>query len=93
VASNQELRKRLYILAEKLEINPLFPPPRLCTDNGVMVAWAGMEHLLCNFVDDPQEVEINSRWYFTTEMVDFKDTTSKKRSRLNFTLSEAERTC
>jgi N6-L-threonylcarbamoyladenine synthase len=26
-------------------INLVFPPPKLCTDNGVMAAWAGIEKL------------------------------------------------
>jgi len=29
-----------------------FPPLRLCTDNGVMVAWAGQERLALGMSDD-----------------------------------------
>jgi tRNA A37 threonylcarbamoyltransferase TsaD len=29
----------------------IFPPPALCTDNGVMVAWAGIEKLQLGISD------------------------------------------
>jgi N6-L-threonylcarbamoyladenine synthase len=28
------------------------PPPALCTDNGVMIAWAGIERLQLGLTDD-----------------------------------------
>ena len=43
VACNQEVRGALSEVAEKAGLRLVCPPPRLCTDNGVMVAWAGME--------------------------------------------------
>ena len=43
VASNQYIRGRLAAVAEAGGLRLVCPPPRLCTDNGVMVAWAGME--------------------------------------------------
>ena len=33
-------------------ISLIFPPPKLCTDNGVMVAWAGVEKLLLGISDE-----------------------------------------
>ncbi|KAK9760307.1 Mitochondrial tRNAs modification protein, partial [Basidiobolus ranarum] len=30
-------------LASKYDANLVCPPPHLCTDNGVMIAWAGIE--------------------------------------------------
>ena len=38
-------------------------PIRLCTDNGVMVAWAAIEHLRRGFVaEDPHQPNIRARW-------------------------------
>jgi hypothetical protein len=35
---------------------------RLCTDNGVMVAWAGIERLRLGALDDPSDMEVRARW-------------------------------
>eukprot|EP00877_Chromochloris_zofingiensis_P002651 jgi/Chrzof1/12387/Cz06g32180.t1 len=43
VASNKYVRQRLTDLAESERLQLVFPPARWCTDNGVMVAWAGVE--------------------------------------------------
>ncbi|NXH22527.1 OSGP2 protein, partial [Bucco capensis] len=45
VASNQYIRKGLQMLADANGFALLCPPPRLCTDNGVMIAWNGIERL------------------------------------------------
>ncbi|XP_029874952.1 probable tRNA N6-adenosine threonylcarbamoyltransferase, mitochondrial isoform X1 [Aquila chrysaetos chrysaetos] len=45
VASNQYIRKGLQTLADANDFAFLCPPPRLCTDNGVMIAWNGVERL------------------------------------------------
>ncbi|XP_015723341.1 probable tRNA N6-adenosine threonylcarbamoyltransferase, mitochondrial isoform X5 [Coturnix japonica] len=45
VASNQYIRKGLQALAHANGFAFLSPPPRLCTDNGVMIAWNGIERL------------------------------------------------
>ncbi|XP_027760461.1 probable tRNA N6-adenosine threonylcarbamoyltransferase, mitochondrial isoform X2 [Empidonax traillii] len=45
VASNQYIRKGLQNLADANDFALLCPPPRLCTDNGVMIAWNGIERL------------------------------------------------
>ncbi len=37
--------------SEGLEL--VLPPPRWCTDNGVMVAWAGVERLACGWAEPP----------------------------------------
>ncbi|CAI5962221.1 unnamed protein product [Closterium sp. NIES-65] len=41
VASNQVVRTRIAAICEQAGVRLVCPPPRLCTDNGVMVAWAG----------------------------------------------------
>ncbi|XP_015264332.1 PREDICTED: probable tRNA N6-adenosine threonylcarbamoyltransferase, mitochondrial [Gekko japonicus] len=45
VASNQYIRKTLQIVTDATGFYLLCPPPRLCTDNGVMIAWNGIERL------------------------------------------------
>ncbi|CAM9418616.1 unnamed protein product [Ascophyllum nodosum] len=47
VAANQEIRRRLQALCDSRQPawRMVVPPARLCTDNGVMVAWAGVERL------------------------------------------------
>ena len=43
VASNTFLRTRLELLAQARGLKFSAPPIRFCTDNGVMIAWAGLE--------------------------------------------------
>jgi len=43
VAANRYLRARLATLAESAGLAFVAPPLRLCTDNGAMIAWAGLE--------------------------------------------------
>ncbi|XP_054579530.1 tRNA N6-adenosine threonylcarbamoyltransferase, mitochondrial isoform X5 [Eptesicus fuscus] len=45
VASNFYIRKALEIVTDATQCALLCPPPRLCTDNGVMIAWNGIERL------------------------------------------------
>jgi N6-L-threonylcarbamoyladenine synthase len=61
VAANACLRARLADLAQRLGLRLVLPPPRLCTDNGVMVAWAGLERLSLGLVDD-LAVHARARW-------------------------------
>ena len=45
VAANAYLRKDLLTLLSKNNKKPFLPPANLCTDNGAMIAWAGIERL------------------------------------------------
>ncbi len=45
VAANEVLRARLKDLAQANGLTMTAPPPALCTDNGAMIAWAGVERL------------------------------------------------
>jgi len=45
VAANAVLRARLAALAGEHGLAFAAPPPALCTDNGAMIAWAGLERL------------------------------------------------
>ena len=45
VAANNYLRQELEQLTSYLDLSIVYPPVKLCTDNGVMIAWAGVEIL------------------------------------------------
>ncbi len=45
VAANRYLRTRLDAAAAENGLKLVAPPIALCTDNGAMIAWAGLEHL------------------------------------------------
>jgi len=70
VACNMRLRSELERLEEELDIELVCPPPKLCTDNGVMVAWAGHERLSLGWQEgSPPEamtsetfLEVKPRW-------------------------------
>ncbi len=61
VAANAELRARLAGLAARQELRLIIPPPALCTDNGVMIAWAGLERLALGLIDD-LSAPARARW-------------------------------
>ncbi|KAM9804431.1 tRNA N6-adenosine threonylcarbamoyltransferase, mitochondrial [Neosynchiropus ocellatus] len=45
VASNQYIRKAISIVTDLTGVHLICPPPKFCTDNGVMIAWNGVERL------------------------------------------------
>lgn len=51
VAANTYLRSRLESMAENKGLVFAAPPIRLCTDNGVMIAWAGLERFQKGYTD------------------------------------------
>jgi N6-L-threonylcarbamoyladenine synthase len=65
VAANNNLRGRLAALAEGAGLRFVAPPPALCTDNAVMIAWAGIERLLLGLVND-LDAAPHPRWPLDT---------------------------
>lgn len=61
VAANLAIRETLTALATQQGVSFTAPPPALCTDNGVMVAWAGLERLRLGLTD-PLSTGARPRW-------------------------------
>lgn len=63
-AANLLIRHELSELAAKHDFSCQFPPVRLCTDNGVMIAWAGVERLKAK-LQNIKTVDIHQTWSLT----------------------------
>lgn len=64
VASNMELRARLDALCKDVNWNMIVPPPKLCTDQGSMAAWAAIERFNVGSSDDPYAQDVFPRYPF-----------------------------
>ncbi len=61
VAANEAIRAALREAANARGFRLVAPPARLCSDNGVMIAWAGAERLALGLTD-PLTVPARPRW-------------------------------
>jgi len=61
VAANRSIRTALAELAEARGRRFTVPPAWLCTDNAVMIAWAGAERLAAGLTD-PLDAPARARW-------------------------------
>jgi len=61
VASNLSIRKNLIKLSKENDFESVFPPINLCSDNGAMIAWAGIERYKMNLIND-LEFPSKARW-------------------------------
>lgn len=74
VAANRVVRSELSRIADSYALEIVFPPPRLCVDNGVMIAWTGVERLKMGLWENPPGseqgadlfVEMRPRWALGT---------------------------
>jgi len=61
VASNGAIRDGMARFCAQAGLPLIAPPPKLCTDNGAMIAWAGLERLRLGQTDD-LTVAARPRW-------------------------------
>ncbi|MFO1027222.1 MAG: tRNA (adenosine(37)-N6)-threonylcarbamoyltransferase complex transferase subunit TsaD [Acetobacteraceae bacterium] len=61
VAANTQIRQGLTTAAQAHGFTMIAPPMRLCSDNAVMVAWAGIERLRLGLVD-AMATDARPRW-------------------------------
>lgn len=64
VSANQRLRERLASALDKAGARVVYPEPRLCTDNGAMIAFAGALRLSVG-EQDADAPEVRARWPIT----------------------------
>lgn len=62
VAANAYLRGRIETLAEDSNMYFSAPPLTLCTDNGAMIAWAGLERFVANADINDMDEAPRPRW-------------------------------
>ncbi|EDV27286.1 uncharacterized protein TRIADDRAFT_21983 [Trichoplax adhaerens] len=72
VACNNYIRNELDKCATAFGFQLACPPPYLCTDNGIMIAWAGVEHLKSNTATilNPQSVIYQPKWPLGVDLSD-----------------------
>ena len=64
VSANIRLRERLHSSLSQVGAKVLYPAPKLCTDNGAMIAYAGALRLLAGECDGDAP-EVRARWPIT----------------------------
>jgi len=63
-SKQQQQKQQQQALPEKA-IQVICPPPKLCTDNAVMIAWTGIERFQLGLVD-PYDIDIVPKWPLDT---------------------------
>lgn len=96
VASNQYVRSRLDQVVQKYSLQLVCPPPNLCTDNGVMIAWTGIENFRVGRYDPPPPAndpddfmyDLRPRWPLGEEYAEgSSDARSLRRARVHPSLT------
>ena len=62
VGANRQLREALARETERGTMEVFFPPPELCTDNGAMIAMAGLARLQAGAAASPLGFSVHPRW-------------------------------
>jgi N6-L-threonylcarbamoyladenine synthase len=65
VAANCAIKARLRDLTAARGWRLVYPPPKYCTDNGAMIAWAGIERVRAGLAPSPEEAlafAARARW-------------------------------
>lgn len=67
VACNKFIRRAMGLVCQHMGYSLAVPPPHLCTDNGIMIAWNGIERLCAGIgvTHDLDSVDIASKWVHT----------------------------
>jgi N6-L-threonylcarbamoyladenine synthase len=61
VAANAAIRTALQNISQEQGFSLAVPPPHLCSDNGAIIAWAGVERLASG-LSDPLDSPPRARW-------------------------------
>ncbi|CAG5124307.1 unnamed protein product, partial [Candidula unifasciata] len=63
VASNAYIRSNLQHICASYDYRLVCPPQKLCTDNGIMIAWNGMEKILSgrNYFQNADSLDVQAR--------------------------------
>ncbi|XP_076348739.1 threonyl-carbamoyl synthesis 4 isoform X2 [Tachypleus tridentatus] len=63
VACNNYIRAALKLLCDHMDFELVCPPPKLCTDNGIMIAWNGIERYRAGIgiAENLDEVDIQAK--------------------------------
>jgi len=61
VSANSALREKLAVTTKKLGGSVFYPRPEFCTDNGAMIAYAGLQRLKAG-TDADLTFKANPRW-------------------------------
>lgn len=62
VAANQYLRRQLQIVCDQNNIEAIFPPIHLCTDNAAMIGWAAIEAIHNGVLASMNDFQPFPRW-------------------------------
>ncbi|CAL1528190.1 unnamed protein product [Lymnaea stagnalis] len=70
VASNAFIRLNLEHICSMYGYKLVCPPQKLCTDNGIMIAWNGMEKILSgtNYLQDADSLQVVARSQFGSDI-------------------------